>query len=172
MQFFKKIVSFAAIAASVAIATDWTSDATLECSKQHWAEIKSIADQILPFAPQVLPAENVAALNQLLNGASVMPDVPTDDFLRALPNAIPVDVLEELAGTIIAPCLNTYVASSASPTSVAQATPTVTPTAAPTQEPDATSTSSYVQVTTTSDAPDPGYTTGIPTSTPSKCGSH
>ncbi|KAJ2702149.1 hypothetical protein FB645_004390 [Coemansia sp. IMI 203386] len=173
MQFFKKFVSFATIAASVALATDWTSDATLACSKQNWAEIKSIADQIMPYAAQVLPAENVAAIDKLLNGATVMPDNPTDEFLRALPEAIPVEVLEELAGTIIAPCLATYVASPQSPTP----DPTVTSTADPTtstEEPANTySSSDAPQVTPTSNAPASDYSTEIPTSTPpSKCGSY
>ncbi|KAJ1838400.1 hypothetical protein LPJ73_007088 [Coemansia sp. RSA 2703] len=173
MQLFKKVITFATLAVAVFADIDWTSDATLECTKQNWADIKVIADQILPYAAQVLPAENIAALNAILQGATVMPTDPTDAFLRSLPSAIPTDVLNELAGSDISNCLLTYGAGSSSSTA-APVPPTntysasATTTAAQSYTSTAASTTDY----TTTEAPATNYSSSVvPTSTPpSKCG--
>ncbi|KAJ1720035.1 hypothetical protein LPJ53_005291 [Coemansia erecta] len=180
MQLFKKVITLATLAVAVVADIDWTSDATLECTKENWADIKNIADQILPYAAQVLPAENVAALNAILQGATVMPDNPTDAFLRSLPTAIPTDVLDELAGSFISGCLATYGADSGSSTEAA-ASPTDAGSDAQTTDA-ATATDSAGQSYTSTDAAANTYTTteaattdysssDVPTSTPpSKCG--
>ncbi|KAJ2702148.1 hypothetical protein FB645_004389 [Coemansia sp. IMI 203386] len=117
MQVFKTFAAIAALAATVFGAIDWTSQETLDCTKENWAAIKKTADQMLPMASAVLPAENAAALAKLLNGSSEMPDSPSDDFLRALPNAIPASLLESLVGPVINTCLSTHVIDTPAPTS-------------------------------------------------------
>ncbi|KAJ2721138.1 hypothetical protein GGI07_004158 [Coemansia sp. Benny D115] len=132
MQITKTFVAIAALATSVFGAIDWSSQATLECAKANWAGIKQKADPLLPFAGAVLPAENAAALAALLNGATTMPSNPTDEFLLALPGAIPVDMLNELAGAAIEACLATQGSGNPEPTTDAAA-PT-TDAAAPTTD--------------------------------------
>ncbi|KAJ1874800.1 hypothetical protein H4R99_007232 [Coemansia sp. RSA 1722] len=117
MQVFKTFAAIAALAATVFGAIDWTSQETLDCTKENWAAIKKTADPMLSMASTVLPAENAAALAKLLNGSSEMPDSPSDDFLRALPNAIPASLLESLVGPVINTCLSTHVIDTPAPTS-------------------------------------------------------
>ncbi|KAJ2788982.1 hypothetical protein H4R20_007266 [Coemansia guatemalensis] len=116
MQFSKTFVAVAALAASVFGAIDWTSDATIQCSKANWAQIKADADPLLPMAGALLTPEQKAKLDELLGGTNVFPVTPTDEFLRALPEAIPPSLLESTAGKYITPCLETAVTSSAAPT--------------------------------------------------------
>ncbi|KAJ2383496.1 hypothetical protein GGI23_007129 [Coemansia sp. RSA 2559] len=69
---------------------------------------------MLGSAPLILNAEQQAALSSLLGGASTMPANPSDEFLQALPNAIPASVLDLIAGNIVSACLQTYEAPAAS----------------------------------------------------------
>ncbi|KAJ1665402.1 hypothetical protein IW140_003370 [Coemansia sp. RSA 1813] len=118
MQFAKIFVAIAAVAASVFAADniDWTSDATLACTKTNWAAIKKASDPMLGMAGTILSPDQAAALSSLLGGASTMPADPSDDFLHALPNAIPGSVLNLIAGDIVSACLKTYEAPTATPT--------------------------------------------------------
>ncbi|MFQ6331264.1 hypothetical protein ACLMAL_34725 [Nocardia sp. CWNU-33] len=84
---------------------DWQSDSTLQCAKTHWAEIKNVVDPLLPTAPLILSSDQQTKLNSLLNGAKVMPSKPSDDWLRALPDAVPMELLDQIAGKIIRSCL-------------------------------------------------------------------
>ncbi|KAJ2376937.1 hypothetical protein IW150_001683 [Coemansia sp. RSA 2607] len=150
MQVFKTFAAVAAFAATVLGAIDWTSQETLDCTKQNWAPIKAAADQMLPMASAVLPAENAAALKQLLNGATVMPDSPSDDFLRALPNAIPAALLEGLVGPLIKDCLSTHVVDTPAPTEAPAQSSTEAPAQSSTDAPAESSTDAPAE---TSSAP-------------------
>ncbi|KAJ1737952.1 hypothetical protein LPJ72_000021 [Coemansia sp. Benny D160-2] len=109
MQFTKIFVALAAVATSVLAADiDWTSDSTLACTKENWAAIKAASDPMLGMAGAILTPDQSAALSSLLGGASTMPANPSDDFLHALPNAIPASVLNLIAGDIVTACLQTY----------------------------------------------------------------
>ncbi|KAJ1933747.1 hypothetical protein EC988_009020 [Linderina pennispora] len=125
MQFTKTLIALAAFAAASFAAIDWTSDATLACAKQNWAAIKAKADPLLPSAPVILTPEQAAKLKELLSGQSTMPANPSDEFLRALPQAIPTAILDQISGDLINACLATYkppAASTEAPASTAPAT--------------------------------------------------
>ncbi|KAJ1720034.1 hypothetical protein LPJ53_005290 [Coemansia erecta] len=161
MQVFKTFAAVAAFAATVLGAIDWTSQETLDCTKENWAPIKAAADQMLPMASAVLPAENAAALKELLNGASVMPDSPSDDFLRALPNAIPAALLESLVGPLISDCLATHVVDAPTSTEAPAESSTDAPAESTTDAPAESSTDAPAESST--DAP------AETSSAPAKC---
>ncbi|KAI9506442.1 hypothetical protein GGI25_004891 [Coemansia spiralis] len=172
MQFSKIFVAVAAIASS-ALALDWTSDATLACAKSNWASIKAKADPMMGMAGAILNSEQQAALSSLLGGASTMPANPSDEFLRALPNAIPASVLDMIGGSIVESCLKTA-GSSAAPTSAAptsaaptSAAPTsAAPTsAAPTSAAPTSAAPTTAAPTTAASSAD----TGATSSAPAKC---
>ncbi|KAJ2747486.1 hypothetical protein GGI20_000475 [Coemansia sp. BCRC 34301] len=153
MKFTKTILALAAMAvAAIAADIDWTSQPTLNCVKSNWAAIKAKADPLLPTAAAILTPAQAAALAALLNGSTTLPANPSDDFLRALPNAIPVSLLNTLAGSYIDSCLATYTppppASSAPPTSSAPPSSSAAP-----SEP-------------------PAYSSVAPTAEPAKCVPH
>ncbi|KAJ1646828.1 hypothetical protein J3B02_003373 [Coemansia erecta] len=159
MQVFKTVAAIAALVATVFGAIDWTSQATLDCTKENWTAIKKTADQMLPMASAVLPPDNAAALAKLLNGATEMPANPSDDFLHALPSAIPASLLEGLVGPVISTCLSTHVVDTPAPTSEDPAPSSEAP---PATTPDVPAPDSE-EPAPTSEAP-------VPTATaPSKC---
>ncbi|KAJ2558704.1 hypothetical protein EV175_000670 [Coemansia sp. RSA 1933] len=121
MQFTKIFVAIAALATSAIAADniDWTSAATLACTKENWTAIKAAADPMMGMASAVLSTEQQAALSSLLGGTSTMPANPSDAFLQALPNAIPASVLDMIAGDIVSACLQTYQAPADSSTEAA-----------------------------------------------------
>ncbi|KAJ1801062.1 hypothetical protein LPJ59_000596 [Coemansia sp. RSA 2399] len=116
MQFTKVFVAIAAVAASVFAADniDWTSPATLACTKENWTAIKAAADPMLGEAGLILNTQQQAALSSLLGGASTMPANPSDEFLQTLPTVVPASILDLIGGDIVSACLQTYEAPSAS----------------------------------------------------------
>ncbi|KAJ2664948.1 hypothetical protein IWW48_000562 [Coemansia sp. RSA 1200] len=172
MQFTKIFVALAAVATSVLAADiDWTSDSTLACTKENWAAIKAASDPMLGMAGAILTPDQRAALSSLLGGASTMPANPSDDFLHALPNAIPASVLNLIAGDIVSACLQTYQEPAPSAT---DAPATSEEPAATTEEPAATDAPATSEEPAATDAPatseEPAASEEPATSSaPSKC---
>ncbi|PIA15809.1 hypothetical protein COEREDRAFT_9046 [Coemansia reversa NRRL 1564] len=126
MQLSKTFVAVAALAATTFAAIDWTSPTTIQCSKANWAQIKADADPLLPMASMILSPEQAAKLKELLNGSETFPETPTDEFLHALPEAIPPSLLESTAGKYISPCLETAApGGEATPTEGGEEAPSV-----------------------------------------------
>ncbi|KAJ2084084.1 hypothetical protein H4R24_000293 [Coemansia sp. RSA 988] len=125
MQLSKTFVAVAALAASALGAIDWTSEATIQCSKDNWAQIKADADPLLPMAGMLLTPEQSAKLDELLGESKVFPATPSDEFLKALPEAIPPSLLDSTAGKYITPCLKTAApGGEETPTEGGEETPT------------------------------------------------
>ncbi|KAJ1731263.1 hypothetical protein LPJ61_002616 [Coemansia biformis] len=118
MQFAKILVAIAAIAAAVVADVDWTSPEAIKCTKENWSKIKATADPLLPLAGGLLSPEQKKALDSLLNGQSTLPANPSDDFLRALPQAIPPALLERVAGKEVSACIAALPPASSAPASV------------------------------------------------------
>ncbi|ORX70952.1 clathrin adaptor, mu subunit [Linderina pennispora] len=56
---------------------------TKDAAVRHWTDVKAKADPALPLAGLRLTAEQKAKLDELLKGASVFPDEPTEELLLA-----------------------------------------------------------------------------------------
>ncbi|KAJ2701076.1 hypothetical protein H4218_001638 [Coemansia sp. IMI 209128] len=165
MQFTKSILALAALAvAAIAADIDWTSQPTLDCAKANWPAIKAKADPMLPMAGAILTPAQAAALASLLGGATTLPANPSDEFLRALPNAIPVSLLNTLSGSFIDSCLATHTV--APPASSAPLPASSAPPASSAAPP---ASSAAPPASSAAPTAPPAYSSVVPTSEPAKC---
>ncbi|KAJ1946729.1 hypothetical protein FBU59_001966 [Linderina macrospora] len=108
MSFFSTLSTIASIATSPNYDIDWKDPKTKDAAIRHWTEVKAKADPALPLAGLRLTAEQKAKLDELLKGASVFPDEPTEELLLGLPDAIPPASLNRICGSVINQCLTEH----------------------------------------------------------------